>query len=629
MKALILAGGRGSRLNKLTENRNKSMIRLFEKPLIEYNLEHAFEAGVSEIIIVVGYKKEEIIKYVGNEYKGIKIKYVNISEDKIKEGLVTGIEVAKEAIGKSDFMLMLADEILVDADLKNMIKKFRKEEIIAVCGITFEEDKLSIGKTYSAMINEDWRVFRLIEKPRVPINKIKGTGHILLKNEILEYIERTPINAYRNQKELVDLIQVAVDDGKPVYVYPITKGYVNVNTEEDLNLAKELIKKSNPRVLIVHTQMKYYGGAELLIVELANWLTKKGIKNDILALSKSKEVENLLLNTNIIIPKHNINLEPPGFKNIKDIVKFIKVYRKELKRLSKNYEVINFHDFPVTWTLFPRKKSSVWFMNLPPNLWSKPNAGFFYKTLNKLRIFADKIIVRSSVDIIAVAENSNMKRAIERYGKIPRMVHFGINQDLFSKGDKNKMIKKFNLKNRFVVLQSGIIGEARNQMTSIMAIESVRRKIPNILLILTGKEDPEYKKKLEDYIAKKGLEQNVKFIGMFENREDLSNLYKAAKIGLFPIGGQGGVLAPYEMLCSGTPIIISENMETAQMTREHNLGIVTKDYDKALLEIYNNYENYKSQAKAASIWIKKNLSWASFTDRMIIAFKDAWNGQQE
>jgi len=76
MKALILAGGRGSRLNKLTNERNKSMLVLFEKPLIEYNLEHAFEIVASEIIIVVGYRKEEIIRYFGKEYKGIKISYV-------------------------------------------------------------------------------------------------------------------------------------------------------------------------------------------------------------------------------------------------------------------------------------------------------------------------------------------------------------------------------------------------------------------------------------------------------------------------------------------------------------------------------------------------------------------------
>lgn len=67
MKALILAGGRGSRLSELTKDKNKSMMRLFEKPIIEYNLEHAVDAEVSEIIILVGYKGQEIKKYFGKE----------------------------------------------------------------------------------------------------------------------------------------------------------------------------------------------------------------------------------------------------------------------------------------------------------------------------------------------------------------------------------------------------------------------------------------------------------------------------------------------------------------------------------------------------------------------------------
>ncbi len=321
MKALILAGGRGSRLNEFTKEKNKSLIQIFERPIIEYNLIEALEAGVKEIIIVIGYKGEEIKKYFGKEYKGIPIKYVLQKEQR---GVVHAIECAKEALEDSDFLLMLADEIVPESKTKEMIKKFKKENLFAVCGIIYERDKTSIGKTYSAMANEKNRIFRLIEKPKVVINKIKGTGHCILKNEMLDYIERTPINANRGERELVDWIQVAVDDGKEVYVYPISRiGYVNVNTKEDHSLAKELIRKTNPKVLIVHTQMKFLGGAELLIVELCNGLTKRGIKNDILALSKSKEVEDSLIDTEIIIPKHDIDLRPPGFKNTKEILQFM------------------------------------------------------------------------------------------------------------------------------------------------------------------------------------------------------------------------------------------------------------------------------------------------------------------
>jgi glucose-1-phosphate thymidylyltransferase/bifunctional UDP-N-acetylglucosamine pyrophosphorylase/glucosamine-1-phosphate N-acetyltransferase len=621
MKALILAGGRGSRLEDWTKERNKSMIKLYEKPLIENNLDHAVDIGVSEIILVCCYKPEEIRKYIGNEYKGVKVRYIIEKEGR---GLVSAIENAKEELGKSDFILMLADEILIEANLREMIRKFKKEELFAVCGIIYEEDKLSIAKTYTAMVNEKNRAFRLIEKPKVKINNIKGTGHCVLKNEILNYIERTPINAIRGQKELVDLIQVAIDDGKKVCVYPVTKEYVNVNTKEDFELAKEIVKKSNPKVLVVHTQMKYYGGAELLIVELCNWLTKRGIKNDILALSKSKEVEDALINTDIIIPKHNIDLQPPGFKSIRDILNFIRVYRKELKKLMESYDVINFHDFPVTWTLWPRKKASVWFMNLPPNLWSRPEANFLLKILNKLRIKLDRFVVRNSMDIIAVAESLNKIRAKERYGRDAKMVYFGVNYDFFSKGNKKRVVKKFNLEKRFVVIQSGMLTGVKNQIVSIKTIEKLKDKIPNILLVLTGRDDPEYRKKLDSYVKEKGLEKWVLFAGNLPTREELTNLYKASDIGLFPIGEMGGVLAPFEVLCAGTPVVVSEDIETAAMIKKNNFGIVTKEYDKAILEIYNNKEKYKQEAKKAFEFIKKNLSWEMFAERMIKAYKETW-----
>jgi len=621
MKAVILAGGRGSRLNEFTKDKNKSMIKIFEKPLIEYNLDHAVEAGVSEIIIVLCHKPQEIIDFVGDEYQGIKVRYIIEKEG---NGLVAAIENAKELIGKSDFILMLADEIIVNAKLKEMTRKFKKEELFAICGITYEEDKYSIGKTYTAMVNEKGRAFRLIEKPKVKINNIKGTGHCILKNEILYYIDRTPINAIRGQKELVDLIQVAIDDGKKVEIYPITKNYINVNTKEDYELAKEMIRKNNPKVLVVHTQMKYFGGAELLIVELCNWLTKKGIKNDIFALSKSKEVENELINTDIIIPKHNIDLQPPGFKNIKDILDFIIIYRKNLKKIIKDYDVINFHDFPTTWTLWPRRKPAVWFMNLPPNLWSKPNAGIFLKTLNKFRIFLDRFIVRNSMDIITVAEALNEIRARERYGKNARMIYFGINHEFFSGGNSRNVKKKFNLENKFVVVQSGMLTGVKNQIESIKTIEKLKEKIPNILLVLTGRDDVEYRKKLDEYIKQKKLEKWILFAGNLPTREELRDMYKAADVGLYPIGKQGGVLAPFEVLCAGTPVIVSKEIETASLVKENNLGIVTENYSEAVLEVYKNQKKYKEQAKKSSLWIEKNLSWNVFADRMIKAYKDAW-----
>ena len=89
MKALVLAGGRGNRLNELSAEQNKCMIEVRGKHLIEYNLDCAVDVNVDEIVLIVGYKAETIINFLGNNYKGKKIKYVIQGEQK---GLVHAIE---------------------------------------------------------------------------------------------------------------------------------------------------------------------------------------------------------------------------------------------------------------------------------------------------------------------------------------------------------------------------------------------------------------------------------------------------------------------------------------------------------------------------------------------------------
>jgi len=75
MKALVLAGGRGSRINEISHIQNKCMIRLLGKPVLQYNLDILAGLEVSEIIVVVGYKPEEIINEYGNRFAGKKIRF--------------------------------------------------------------------------------------------------------------------------------------------------------------------------------------------------------------------------------------------------------------------------------------------------------------------------------------------------------------------------------------------------------------------------------------------------------------------------------------------------------------------------------------------------------------------------
>jgi dTDP-glucose pyrophosphorylase len=237
MKALILAGGRGKRLNNHTDNYNKCMLLLLGKPLIQYSLENAVSAGLDSIVIVVGYRAEDIINHFGTEFHGTRITYVIQSD---RKGLVHAMQCARDALDGSNFMLFLADEVLISPNHGKMLQRFHKEKLFAICGIVCVRDRSQISKTYALMGDEQTnRIFRLIEKPRVAINNIMGTGNCTMRAEIFNYVERTPINIQRNEKELPDLIQCAVDEGQIVKYFNIGEGYFNINTPNDITQAEK------------------------------------------------------------------------------------------------------------------------------------------------------------------------------------------------------------------------------------------------------------------------------------------------------------------------------------------------------------------------------------------------------
>jgi dTDP-glucose pyrophosphorylase len=239
MKALILAGGRGKRLDALSKNRNKCMVPIAGRPAIQFSLDTAASTTVDEIIIVVGYRAEEIINHYGNRYRDKRIRYVIQYEQK---GLVHAIECAGETVGKDDFMLMLGDEVLINPKHQAMIDEYNKTKrnTFALCGVLQVRDKKMIRRTYTLIQNEKRQIFRLVEKPRNPLNRFMGTGDCIFNNRIFDYIRFTPIHHERNEKELPDLIQCAIDDGRLVKSFIICDRYANINSKSDITLAGRL-----------------------------------------------------------------------------------------------------------------------------------------------------------------------------------------------------------------------------------------------------------------------------------------------------------------------------------------------------------------------------------------------------
>jgi NDP-sugar pyrophosphorylase family protein len=239
MKAIVLAAGRGKRLKEVTAPVNKCMLKFNERHLIEYSLESASLGNVDEIIIVVGYRAEDIINTFGINYKGTRIRYVFQEE---QAGLVNAIEQCREALDGADFILHLADELLINPRPMEMIRAFQDRDLFVVCGATRVADRDLIKRTYAVIYNpESSQIYRLVEKPRNPFNDIMGTGNCVFRHEILDFIPFTPTHYVRKEKELPDLIQCAIDDGMEVQLFFIATQYININTQEDIELAERLL----------------------------------------------------------------------------------------------------------------------------------------------------------------------------------------------------------------------------------------------------------------------------------------------------------------------------------------------------------------------------------------------------
>ena len=231
MKALILAGGRGKRMEQLSESENKCMLLLHGKHLIEYSLDSAAAIPeVAEIVIVVGYRAENIINRFGTFFKGKQVRYVI---QKKQAGVVHAMDCAKGYIGNDDFFLFLGDEVILGGRHAAMLDLMRKENLFCVCGVSPQNNLETIKRTYSLIYGPDDWIYRLIEKPRKPFNALMGTGNILFRHTIFDYVDFTPINLGRGEKELPDLIQCAIDDGERVKLFQVCDRYININSIEE------------------------------------------------------------------------------------------------------------------------------------------------------------------------------------------------------------------------------------------------------------------------------------------------------------------------------------------------------------------------------------------------------------
>jgi glycosyltransferase involved in cell wall biosynthesis len=377
--------------------------------------------------------------------------------------------------------------------------------------------------------------------------------------------------------------------------------------------------------------MSLYGGAELVVDKFASVLRKQGHICDVATLSLSKDVREKCQGITFILPrgKYKSIIRSTSLLAALGILREAFALRQLVEKGCQKYDVVNIHNFPATWAAAGINKPIVWMCNEPPDLWNNPNPNFILRLLRFIGLKIDNFIVNRFIDKICVADENNAKRIEERHGLKPEIVNYGIGYNFFSRAKPEKFFqKKYGLEDKFVLIQVGTLTPQKNQLESLEAVKNLVKKIPEIKIIFAGMGGTDYEKKIQQYIKKYNLAKYVVLTGQV-SQKIIRDLYAVSHLALFPVKTQGGWLSPFEALSTGIPIIVSSSMGAASVIQENNLGIVADNLIDPVLRVYQNYDKMKKEVEISRKWIKKNLSWENFSNKMILVFENVINLKQK
>jgi len=205
MKAIILAGGSGSRLAPLTNSVSKQLLPIYDKPMIYYPLANIMNVGISEIMIIsTPHDTPKIQELLGNGHElGINISYkVQASPDGIAQAFI----LAKDFIANDTVSLILGDNIFHGSEIsgKNIDPKFTKAVNIKN-GATIIAYQVSDPHRYGIVeTDHNDQAISIEEKPQSPKSNLAVTGWYFYDNKVVDIAHQIKPSA-RGELEITDI----------------------------------------------------------------------------------------------------------------------------------------------------------------------------------------------------------------------------------------------------------------------------------------------------------------------------------------------------------------------------------------------------------------------------------------
>ena len=242
MKALVLAGGKGSRLRPITHTSAKQLVPVANKPILFFGLEAIAEAGIKEVGIIVGDTRQEIRNAVGDGSKfGIKVTYI---EQEAPLGLAHAVKIALNFIKDDDFVMYLGDNLIKDG-IKALADEFKVNKPNAQILLA----KVPHPEHFGVAELKGNVVVNLEEKPQKPKSDLALVGVYMFDKNIFEAVNNIKPSS-RGELEITDAIQYLIDHKMKVTPHIVKGWWKDTGKLEDMLEANRLILETREKSIL-------------------------------------------------------------------------------------------------------------------------------------------------------------------------------------------------------------------------------------------------------------------------------------------------------------------------------------------------------------------------------------------
>ena len=234
MKALVLSGGKGTRLRPLTFTLAKQLIPVANRPILGYVLDQVSEAEIKEVGVIIAPETGNSVKDYVKDGSKWNFRTTYITQEPL--GLAHAVKTAQPFLAEASFVMCLGDNV-TGKGVNTFIQQFQKEHLDALIILKEVDNPANFG---IAQIDNKGNIIKIAEKPKTPMGNLAIIGTYIFSSKIHKAIQRIK-PSWRGELEITDAIQEMINMGFKVKAEILNSWWLDTGKKDDILSANSQI----------------------------------------------------------------------------------------------------------------------------------------------------------------------------------------------------------------------------------------------------------------------------------------------------------------------------------------------------------------------------------------------------